>query len=268
MQSALTLLQHLPPSEVDTHLDNVLELAPEVAEELLPLVDQPLKLANDPEANKQFLCSDFNRDVDSFRSPFSNKYFPPLEDGVLPSDEVRKIEEAANDAFETYCQLYYDSGYSSVYLWDIPETTGALGAAVLIKKEVDPSGPVVLGAWDSIHVFTITPTGTPKQFEYNLSSVILISMKTKGSETGKLDLEGTLKRAQISTLMTSAINTHVSNMGSMVETMENRLRDELEGVYFDRTKDIITGMHRDSPEIKRDAMIADLRSMLLNRQVS
>jgi len=33
------------------------------------------------ESNKDFIVCDYNRDGDSFRSPWSNKYTPPLDDG-------------------------------------------------------------------------------------------------------------------------------------------------------------------------------------------
>lgn len=36
------------------------------------------------------------------RSPWSNKYHPPLEDGSLPSSELRKLEIEANDIFAIY----------------------------------------------------------------------------------------------------------------------------------------------------------------------
>lgn len=37
-----------------------------------------------------------------YRSPWSNKYHPPLEDGSLPSEELRKLEIEANDIFAIY----------------------------------------------------------------------------------------------------------------------------------------------------------------------
>lgn len=36
------------------------------------------------------------------RSPWSNKYHPPLEDGTTPSFELRKLEIEANDVFAIY----------------------------------------------------------------------------------------------------------------------------------------------------------------------
>ena len=44
--------------------------------------------------------------VPSFsRSPWSNKYDPPLEDGAVPSDRLRRLEIEANQAFDTYREL-------------------------------------------------------------------------------------------------------------------------------------------------------------------
>lgn len=43
----------------------------------------------------------------SYRSPFSNHYFPPIEDGVFPSPLVRNIEEKGRLLFDEYTKLYY-----------------------------------------------------------------------------------------------------------------------------------------------------------------
>ncbi|KAL0213121.1 hypothetical protein RCL1_006747 [Eukaryota sp. TZLM3-RCL] len=266
MESALNILQHLPPSNINNSLDSVLDIAPHLAEDLLPLVDQPLTLENDSLSNRQFLCCDHNRDVDSFRSPFSNTYFPALEDGILPPDNLRLLEIQANEAFSVYQHLYYDNAYSSAYFFpDLTDET-AFGACILFKKDVDPFGPLSLGSWDSIHVFKVTPKDG-KDFLYELTSTIMLTLKTSSEKTGKLDLEGTLKRNLSQTVPVTAINTHIANMGKMLEETENRMRDELENVYFNRTRDMIAELHREAPEIKRDVMIADLRSKLLSRKL-
>ncbi|KAL5981008.1 hypothetical protein ACLOJK_028928 [Asimina triloba] len=56
----------------------------------------------DMESGKEFILCEYNRDADSYRSPWSNRYHPPLEDGLLPSDELRKLEIEANDIFTIY----------------------------------------------------------------------------------------------------------------------------------------------------------------------
>lgn len=53
---------------------------------------QPLQEATDPETGRRYLLCEFNRDASSYRSPWSNKYDPPLEDGYTPGDRVRQLE--------------------------------------------------------------------------------------------------------------------------------------------------------------------------------
>lgn len=57
----------------------------------------------------------------SFRSPWSNTYFPPLDDGAVPTEKLRKLEIDANMAFDQYREMYFEGGVSSVYLWDLDQ---------------------------------------------------------------------------------------------------------------------------------------------------
>ena len=41
----------------------------------------------------------------SHSSPWSNQYFPPLQDGAIPSKKLRELEVQANDAFDTYREM-------------------------------------------------------------------------------------------------------------------------------------------------------------------
>ena len=53
------------------------------------------------------LC-DYNRDGDSWRSPWSNEFEPPLEggdEGTKPSERVRKMEVAMGEAVDIYREL-------------------------------------------------------------------------------------------------------------------------------------------------------------------
>jgi capping protein beta len=102
-----------------------------------------VQVALDSLAGREFLLCDFNRDADSYRSPWSNSYFPPLEDGTTPPEALRvrtphlvsltrrslfsatqttrdtpqALELQANELFGSYREQYYDGGLSSVYLW-------------------------------------------------------------------------------------------------------------------------------------------------------
>ena len=89
--------------------------------------------------SRDFLLCDYNRDGDSYRSPWSNVYFPKLdaaEPGFYPSEFLRKLELNMNEAFDQYRELYYEGGISSVYLWDTSHAKNFAGV-ILFKKERD-----------------------------------------------------------------------------------------------------------------------------------
>lgn len=98
----MDLMRRMPPSLSQNALSSLLALLPEHSPELLSRVDQPLQVTIDADSGKDFLLCDYNRDGDSYRSPWSNKYYPPLEDGAQPSADLRKLEVEANDIFAIY----------------------------------------------------------------------------------------------------------------------------------------------------------------------
>ena len=71
--------------------------------------------------------------MEFFRSPWSNKYDPPLDDGAVPSDKLRSLEILANQAFDTYRELYFEGGICSVYLWDLDN---GFAGVILLKKGI------------------------------------------------------------------------------------------------------------------------------------
>lgn len=119
MDCALDLMRRLPPQQIEKNLTDLIDLVPSLCEDLLSSVDQPLKIAQDRNNGKDYLLCDYNRDGDSYRSPWSNTYDPPLEDGSMPSERLRKLEIEANHAFDQYREMYFEGGVSSVYLWDM-----------------------------------------------------------------------------------------------------------------------------------------------------
>ena len=60
-----------------------------------------------------------------YRSPWSNEYDPPLDDGTVPTPKLRKLEISANEAFDTYREMYafYASAdRAAVDIWVIGTT--------------------------------------------------------------------------------------------------------------------------------------------------
>lgn len=130
---SLDLIRRLPPTAISNNLDLLVSLCPSLADDLYSSVDQPLKIRVDAKSQgREYLACDYNRDGDSWRSPHSNEYDPPLEDGTKPSASLRELEIKMGAAMDSYRQLYYDTGLSSVYLWDLDD--GAFAGVVLFKK--------------------------------------------------------------------------------------------------------------------------------------
>lgn len=108
---------------------------PELTDDLLNTIDQPLQSAKDAQKNIYLLC-DYNRDGDSYRSPWTSTYDPPLDDGVQPPPHLRAFEGQANSLFDLYKTQYYEGGASSVYCWELGDSCFA--ACVLFKKGEPP----------------------------------------------------------------------------------------------------------------------------------
>jgi len=77
---------------------------------------------------------------ESFRSPWSNTYFPPVEaeegaedDVIYPSSDLLEMEKLANEVFVRYAKMYYDENYlTSVYFFDTDDN--GFGSCWLVKK--------------------------------------------------------------------------------------------------------------------------------------
>jgi capping protein (actin filament) muscle Z-line, beta len=145
-----------------------MRLAPDLTEDLLELVDQPLAVRRCRQTGRDYLICDYNRDGDSYRSPWSNTFDPPLEGGSgggggaggsggedgdgVPTDRVRRMEIKANEAFDIYRELYYEGGVSSVYFWNLDD--GFAGVVLLKKGEPDaraPGAPGCFGRGEATH---------------------------------------------------------------------------------------------------------------------
>lgn len=241
LNSALNLMRRMPPSSVENSLAGLIELVPDLTDDLLNHVDQPLKVQKDGDAGKLFILCDYNRDGDSYRSPWTNKYNPPMSDGFMPSKELRDLEVSANHVFDHYRKLFFEGGTSSVYMFDTDEKEDSFGSCWLIHKDVDKGGNFKQGWWDSIHVFETTPD-KDGYYVYKLTSTVMVSMVVEDDKVGKVDLSGSMTQQESKRLQVDKHTGHIANMGKMLEDMELRIRNSIEGVYIQKTRFVINGM--------------------------
>jgi len=258
LESMLDLMRRLPPTRIEENVQALTELVRDCADDFLGCVDQPLKVRMDKTTGREFLTCDYNRDGESYRSPWSNEYDPPLEDGTVPTAKLRKLEIQANEAFDAYREMYYEGGVSSVFLWDLDD--GGFAGVVLLKKTLKPQLPSSpSGSWDSIHVFEAAERG--RNAHYKLTSTVMLQMVSgkrkeehqhhhhshhkSGSEDwsksgdDNVDLSGSMTRQAEADAPITDASSHIINTGRMIEDMEIKMRNLLQEVYFGKTRDIV-----------------------------
>ncbi|CAL8121834.1 unnamed protein product [Orchesella dallaii] len=265
LDCALDLMRRLPPQQIEKNLSDLIDLVPGLCEDLLSSVDQPLKIARDKAVGKDYLLCDYNRDGDSYRSPWSNTYDPPLEDGAMPSERLRKLEVDANSAFEQYREMYFEGGVSSVYLWDLEH---GFAGVILIKKAGDGSRKIK-GCWDSIHVVEVTEKTTGRSAHYKLTSTAMLWLQTNKTASGTMNLGGSLTRQMEQDCQLSETQPHIANIGRMVEDMENKIRSTLNDIYFGKTRDIVNGLRSVQPlsdQRAKEDLKKDLAAAFQKRQ--
>ena len=107
MEATVDLLQRLPPSKIQGNIAALAELMPAGRrDKLMSVTDQELVVAYDEAANREYLCCVYNQDGASFRSPWTNRYFPELENGgAVPEEDLRLFEQDANEVFNEYRRM-------------------------------------------------------------------------------------------------------------------------------------------------------------------
>jgi len=258
LDCALDLMRRLPPQQIEKNLSDLIDLVPDLCEDLLSSIDQPLKVATDKKVGKDYLLCDYNRDGDSYRSPWTNSYEPPLEDGAMPSERLRKLEIEANAAFDQYRELYFEGGVSSVYLWDLDS---GFAGVILIKKAGDGSKKMK-GCWDSIHVVEVQEKSSGRSAHYKLTSTSMLWLQTNKVASGTMNLGGSLTRQIEQDNPVSDSSPHIANIGKMVEEMENKIRNLLYEIYFGKTRDIVNGL-RSVQALSDSQKQEDLRKVMM-----
>ncbi|KAI9700494.1 MAG: F-actin-capping protein subunit beta [Bogoriella megaspora] len=258
--SALDLLRRLNPKDTAANLSSLCTLVPSLTDDLLTSVDAPLEIRRCKATGRDYLLCDYNRDGDSWRSPWSNDFDPPVPDAELPSERVRKMEIRANEAFDVYRELYFEGGVSSVYLWNLDD---GFAGAVLLKKSVNPSSKNA-GSWDSIHVFEAAERA--RTAHYKLTSTVILNLATEAETLGVMDLSGNMTRQVEQDLPVDGDESHVANLGKMVEDMELKMRNLLQEVYFGKARDVVGDLRSIPPLSETNRDRATQREMIGNLQ--
>ena len=117
----------------------------------------------------------------------------------------------------------------------------------------------------------MNPAQQKDTWNYKLTSTVLVSMPMKVKGLGDIDLSGSVtKQAQKTQTLQSYADdkqSHLEIMGPMLEDLELDLRGSIEGVYFQKTKEIVNGMRIIDAQIKaRDKKMANIASSAAKQQ--
>ena len=263
----------------------------DLAEELYQRSDPPLGHAIDPSATaaakgkeggsptkKSFIISDYNRDGDSYRSPWSNAYYPPIaaattasgeSGGFQPSAALRQVEIMANEVFDSYRSLYYgsdDSSVASVYLWDRDGGSAAGGeggfaGAFLIKKEIteeDSDRHLRKGAWNSVHVVEVVPSAEGRTAAYGMTTTLSLIMEPNaeaegsgggGGSSTNTCISGSLSKRSDRVLPISSTQDGaelIANIGTMIEDVEIEMRSSMDSLHIQKTRYVVDSVRSPS----------------------
>lgn len=235
--AGLDLLRHIPPKDVEERMFDIFELNPDLTDEMISAVDIPLKIQQDNDTQQNFVKCDYNRDGDSYRSPFTNKYYPQLSDGQTPSPKLRKLEELANKAFGSYLNLFFRYGTLSVYCWDLDDNSFGLG--VFVRKDANESQEDFIGNIFCSDVFTITEESSG-QYTYEMVSSIMLEIKVQGANGKPVILSGGCTDSKVKTLPAKGDIEMLVNVGTMIEDNAANFMEYVKQIYVSKMTEILS----------------------------
>lgn len=240
VDAAHDLLRHVPPKDIEIRLRNVCKLNPSLIEDLFSTIDVPHKVGTDPTNDMKYILCDFNRDCDSYRSPFSNQYYPELKDGLLPSDDLRQMEIISRNAFESYRKLYFLGGVLSTYAWNI--SNNSFGFGVFVQKDIDDllhDGTKMNGSISCTDVFEIKKKNK-NNYEYKMISSILLHCNVEISNNEIINMSGGVSNQTIIKAEANGTIEHLITIGQMVENNSSVFMEKVKQIYIGKMNEIFT----------------------------
>jgi len=170
--------------------------------------------------------------------------------------------------------MYFEGGHSSVYFFETDSETkeGGFGATFLIHKDVDRQAAATKGLekgwWDSVHVFDVSEVDSSKKiFNYKLTTSVIVSMGLRdGERIGSADLSGTMTKQLEKKCPIDPDHSHVSNLGGILEDMELSIRNAIEGIYIQKTREVINGIRSASAakEKQWESLVSSLNAAVIS----
>jgi hypothetical protein len=217
-----------------------------------------------------------------YRSPWTNRVYRSsseeqqnVEDEIVDvkNEEVRRLEVTLNDVWDAYKNLYYgNEAVGSVYLIDTSPDRFALEGCFGIKKICADIG----SSWNCINKVRSKEINE-HECEYTVDTticVIILPVVESNDNKGDDSILAS-SNVEIGTTMTTTCtkickiqpdkvpvhNSHVENIGTIIEANEIELRSNLERVILPKHQEIITTIQK---KLTRRPQVNPLMGMMMN----
>lgn len=122
------------------------------------------------------------------------------------------------------------------------------------------------GSWHSLHLIEIIPDASQRKAEYRLTTSIQLYLTIENKSIGVAKQNGTLTRQASSVMPFSTESDHISNIGQMIEEMENFVRSNLDILYLSKNQETIDSIRILHPsDLPKRSMLAELSGKLKPR---
>jgi capping protein beta len=246
-EAARNLVRHCDPKNVEDRVFETIKLNRDVMDDVLAQVDTPLKVGTDSSGNQYILC-DYNRDGDSYRSPFTNAFLPAIPKPQQLPDALREIEVMGNRGFASYLRQYFDSGVLSVYCWECDEDS--FGVGVFIKKDITgpAGGPEQLtGTISCADVCEVKLINRKQRiYNYGLVSSAIVSITWKCRLGTPVTLAGSVIDGTMAEGGARGALDHLVTLGGIIEASCDRFVGKIRGIYVSRMREILSYMKVDA----------------------
>ena len=272
--SCIQIMQLMPIKNNSNNINRISSIIYDddnLLNEFLQKVDTRTEISTEDPKGK-FIKSEQNRYGDSYRSPLSNEYYPKINDGYFPSENLRKLEEKLNKMFKLYAKNYYNENtIISVYCWEFgKKISDGFGVGILIKNIIENEKGIKNGIWDSSNIISVEFSGEKGKLKakYNLVTSLMLNLTFENKICGKINLSGNLVRNARSVENVNVYvndDSHIENIGVLVEDLETSIRNSLEVIYVMKTKEIIDSC-RKNQEIQKFGMKQfNLKDMMMKK---
>ncbi|MCQ2816238.1 MAG: F-actin-capping protein subunit beta [archaeon] len=187
-----------------------------------------------------FINSSYNKDGDSYRSPWSNTYFPNSDNAKLLPKDLRQLEIKMNNLVKDHTKLYYNqSAVSSVYVELVGETlSSGFICAILIKNTLNNLEKLKSASLDSICIVKVSfvsgaaDKGKLKA-QYNANCKMIYNLVFDGFSNCSFKGDISTESVESITIKEHLDNqSHCENIGNIFEEKENIMRRELSEICF------------------------------------